>query len=86
MLEDDMARTTIILKEPIAKRVRELARTEDRRLSNMIGLLIAEALEEREKASRRVQHLGSVLTKLRQIAPPEAHRRSAGRLRKELDA
>jgi hypothetical protein len=79
-------RTTIILKDRIARQVREAAQKEDRKLSNMIGLLVAEALEERERAARRLRHLGTVLTRLRGLASPEEHRRSGTRLREELDA
>lgn len=78
-------RTTIILKESTAERVRELARQEDRNLSNMINLLITEALEERERAAVRSQHLSSVLRRLQGLAPAEEHRRAARKLREELD-
>jgi hypothetical protein len=78
-------RTTIILKDPTAKHVRALARKEDRGLSNMIGVLVAEAIQERERAALRSQHLSSVLKRLRGMAPPEEHRRAARRLREDLD-
>jgi hypothetical protein len=63
-----------------------MARREDRKISNMIGLLVAEALEERERAARRAHHLGRALAGLREVASPEEHRRSGRRLREELDA
>jgi len=79
-------RTTIVLKEQTAKKVIDLARNEDRKLSNMVGVLVAEALAERERAARRAEHAGAVLKRQRSLAPPEEHARSAKRLRDALDA
>jgi hypothetical protein len=79
-------RTTIILKESTARKVQALARKEDRKLSNMIHVLVTEALTERERTARRAEHLGDVLQRLRARASPEEHRKSAARLREALDA
>ena len=79
-------RTTIILKARIARQISKLAGRENRKLSNMIHVLVGEALEGRERAARRAKHLRSVLHRLRGFAAHEEHRRSATRLREDLDA
>ncbi|MBI4601465.1 MAG: hypothetical protein HY721_05815 [Planctomycetes bacterium] len=78
-------RTTIVLKDPTAERLKELARKEDRKLSNMISVLITEAIEERQRAALRSSHFLSVMKRLQALAPPEEHRRAARMLREEMD-
>jgi predicted transcriptional regulator len=78
-------RTTIVLKDETARRIQKLARQEDRKLSNMIQVLVTEALSERERAAHRAEHLDRVLKSLRGLATPEEHRKAARRLRDELD-
>jgi len=78
-------RTTIVLKDQTADRVKQLARNEDRKLSNMISVLLKEALDERDRAMKRSRHLGSVLRRLQALASTKEQQQAARRLRQDLD-